>query len=576
MKKLFVAALFLAGYSVSFAQDKETKLDPMKDKDLMTWYHKDLSTTDTYGVNTENAYKYLQSKGLKPKTIIVGVLDSGVEVDHPGLIKNMWVNPNEIPNNGKDDDNNGYVDDIYGWNFMGSKKGDVDADNLEVTRVVKKYKPFFEGDNSEQNKINQKQMPEEFEMYMKSKEIFSKKSVEAQQGYQNFKRLNELVPTVVAMLKGQKLTPEVVANIKPNNQTEAIAVNLLNNISKTPEFAGKTPDEVKTALEKEFKGALEHYETQATKQYNLDFDNRAELVGDNYDDYSEKSYGNNHYEGPDAQHGTHVAGIIAGYPQGNEIQYGVASKVAKILTVRAVPNGDERDKDVANAIRYAVDNGAKILNMSFGKPISPGKSVVWDAFKYAQGKGVLLVKAAGNENEDIQENVYYPTNFINVTDEKPFINNMIVVGASTNDNEFLRASFSNYNGKMVDIFAPGTEIYSTVPDAKYEYLQGTSMASPVVAGAAAVLLAYMPELKPEQIIEAFVNTANKSTVNAMLPTNTNNRFDMVSRAGGVLDLRKAAEYAYEKFYKGTYSSVLKKSAGVKSVIKAKRVSKKRK
>jgi subtilisin family serine protease len=164
------------------------------------------------------------------------------------------------------------------------------------------------------------------------------------------------------------------------------------------------------------------------------------------------------------------------------------------MSVRTVPNGDERDKDVANAIRYAVDNGAKVLNMSFGKPVSPGKNVVWDAFKYAQDKGVLLVKAAGNENEDVAEHLAYPTNFKNVTDEKPFVNNVLVVGASTNKNDALRASFSNFNKKMVNVFAPGEEIYSTVPHNEYKYLQGTSMASPVVAGAAAVLLAYMPNL----------------------------------------------------------------------------------
>ena len=245
------------------------------------------------------------------------------------------------------------------------------------------------------------------------------------------------------------------------------------------------------------------------------------------------------------------------------------------MTVRAVPNGDERDKDIANAIRYAVDNGARILNMSFGKPVSPGKDVVWDAFKYAESKGVLLVKAAGNENENIAENVYFPTNYKNVEDAKPLVNNMIVVGASTNDNDFLRASFSNYNQKLVNVFAPGDKIYSTVPKGKYEYLQGTSMASPVVAGAASVLLAYMPNLSPSQIIEALVKTSNKSTVNAMISSNTNNRFDMISEAGGVIDVRKAAEYAYTNFYKdskvkaSTSTTVKKKTYKKKPVYKKK-------
>src|SRR5690606_3018325 len=199
--------------------------------------------------------------------------------------------------------------------------------------------------------------------------------------------------------------------------------------------------------------------------------------------------------------------------------------------------------------------GAKILNMSFGKPVSPGKNVVWDAFKYAEEKGVLLVKAAGNENQDVAEHVAYPTNFKNVTDEKPFVSNVIVVGASTNRNDDLRAGFSNYNKKMVNVFAPGEKIYSTVPGNSYDYMAGTSMASPVAAGAAAVLLSYMPNLKPDQIIESLVKSSNSST---------ENQFGDFSQAGGVIDLRKAAEYAYTNFYSKNKTNVtLKKSSKVK-------------
>ena len=540
MKKVLIAAAFLASFSFAFAQDK------MQNNDLKTWYHKDFSTTNVYGVNTNNAYKFLESKGLKPRTVVVGVLDSGVEVDHPGLINNMWKNPNEIPNNGIDDDKNGYVDDIYGWNFIGGKTADVDADNLEVTRMVKKYQLIFEGTDSAKNKANQAKMPEEYAMYQKSKKLFDEKGSEAKQYYQYFSGFNNAIPSIIKTLNGKTLTKANLAAIKPASQEDSRNLQILNSLVQDAENVGKTPKEVEELLKKEVEGALKHYESQATKHYNLDFDPRKEIVGDNYDNYNEKHYGNNHYEGPDASHGTHVSGIIAGLPHGNEAQYGIAHKVAKIMTVRAVPDGDERDKDVANAIRYAVDNGAKILNMSFGKAVSPGKKHVWEAMKYAEKKGVLLVKAAGNENQNIGENEYFPTNFMKQSDEKPFVSNMIVVGASTNNNQNLRARFSNYNGKMVDVFAPGQEIYSTVPDAKYEYLQGTSMASPVVAGAAAVLWAYMPSLTPQQIKEALVKTVNKSTVNANVDSSAN--FDQISVAGGVIDLYKAAQYAYDNFY----------------------------
>ena len=540
MKKVLIAAAFLASFSFAFAQDK------MQDNDLKTWYHKDFSTTNVYGVNTDNAYKFLESKGLKPRTVVVGVLDSGVEVDHPGLINNMWKNPNEIPNNGIDDDKNGYVDDIYGWNFIGGKTADVDADNLEVTRMVKKYQPIFEGTDSAKNRANQAKMPEEYAIYQKSKKLYDEKGSEAKQYYHYFSGFNNAIPSIVKTLNGKTLTKANLATIKPASQEDSRNLQILNSLVQDAGNVGKTPKEIEELLRKEIEGALKHYESQATKHYNLDFDPRAEIVGDNYDNYNEKHYGNNHYEGPDASHGTHVSGIIAGLPHGNEAQYGVAHKVAKIMTVRAVPDGDERDKDVANAIRYAVDNGAKILNMSFGKAVSPGKKHVWEAMKYAEKKGVLLVKAAGNENQNIGENEYFPTNFMKQSDEKPFVSNMIVVGASTNNSQNLRARFSNYNGKMVDVFAPGQEIYSTVPDAKYEYLQGTSMASPVVAGAAAVLWAYMPSLTPQQIKEALVKTVNKSTVNANVDSSAN--FDQISVAGGVIDLYKAAQYAYDNFY----------------------------
>ena len=390
----------------------------------------------------------------------------------------------------------------------------------------------------------------------KAKEIFTKKSTEAQQQFQFYSGFQKEIPSVVATLGGKTLTEENLATIRPTTQIEARNLSILSSVAKDPSVQGKTPAEVQAFLEKEIKEALEYFEPQATKQYDLNYDTRS-IVGDNYNDINEKFYGNNHYEGPDAKHGTHVAGIIAGLPQGGEPQYGVAYKVAKIMTVRAVPDGDERDKDIANAVRYAVNNGAKVINMSFGKPVSPGKEKVWEAFKYAQDKGVVLVHAAGNDNEDLELNDNFPTNFKSQTDEKPFINNMITVGASTNDSEALKASFSNFNKKMVDVFAPGDKIYSTVTDGKYEYLQGTSMASPVVAGAAAVLMAYMPNLTPAQVIQSLKNSVNKSTAND---------FGKYSEASGVIDVYKAAQYAYTHF---NTSNTVKPTVKTKKVVKKK-------
>lgn len=564
MKKFFISALFLTGF-LSFAQTTAQK-DPMQDQDLMTWYHKDFATTHIYGVNTANAYKFLDSKGLKPKKIIVAVLDSGVQIDHPGLKNNIWTNPNEVPNNGIDDDKNGYIDDVHGWSFIGGTNGDVAADNVEVTRVIRQYKDVFEGPDTAKNKENQTKMPEAFKMYMKSKKLYTQKSMEAKQNYQFYKNLADSIPSMVAMLNGKNLTAENVAAITTTTPQEERSKQILSRLVQDPQMSGKSPEEVQKLLSDQIKSALDYYEPQATKQYNLDFDPRS-IVGDDYSNVNEKYYGNNHYEGPDALHGTHVAGIIAGEPNANEIQYGVGSKVAKIMTIRAVPDGDERDKDIANGIYYAVNNGAKIVNMSFGKPVSPDKEKVWEAFKYAQDKGVLLVHAAGNDNVDLHDEDNYPTNFKSVDDEKPFLNNVITVGASTNDDAHLRAGFSNYNGKMVDVFAPGEQIYSTVAGSKYQYLQGTSMASPVVAGAASILMAYMPNLTPAQVIESLEKTVNKSTATADIKDKPEETFDKISVSGGVIDVYKAAVYAYDHFYAKSKSTPAKKSKIKKKAVK---------
>jgi len=545
MEKFFVnivrSCVLLATFGFVFSQQLK------ENDDLKTWYHKDFSTTGVYGINTENAYKFLESKGLKPQSVIVGVIDSGVEVDHPGLEQNIWKNIGEIPDNGIDDDGNGYVDDFHGWNFQGGKDGDVGIDTMEVTRVIRKYKMLFEGADSVSNKENKENMPEEYKMYEKAKSIFLSKNPIAHRMLLEYSQIKRKIPEIIELLDGDALTQENLDKIVPKNPVERAYANVLRKMLADDSIAGKSGEDLINAFSETIDEAINAFSSQVEKQYNLNYDPR-EIVGDNYEDLDERYYGNNHYAGPDAMHGTHVAGIIAGVPNGDEIQFGVASRVAKIMTVRAVPDGDERDKDVANAILYAVDNGAKILNMSFGKPMSPNKEKVWDAIKYAEEKGVLIVKAAGNDNEDIGENVHYPTNFINPEDEKAFVDNVIVVGASTNDSENLRASFSNYSQKMVDVFAPGDKIYSAVTGKGYRYLRGTSMASPMVAGAAAVLLAYMPILTPNQIVESIVNTANKSTVDAGIERDINNTFNYMSRSGGVMDLYRAAQYAYDNFY----------------------------
>jgi subtilisin family serine protease len=287
--------------------------------------------------------------------------------------------------------------------------------------------------------------------------------------------------------------------------------------------------------------AVNHYKTAVEFGYNMEFNSRT-VIGDNPNDLYEKGYGNNDVEGPDPKHGTHVAGIIGANRKNDIGVKGIADNV-QIMSVRAVPNGDERDKDVANAIIYAADNGAKIINMSFGKAFSPGKEAVDKAVKYAESKGVLLIHAAGNDHDDLDVDANFPNRTF---DKGGQAKNWLEIGASSwgADENFV-GSFSNYGKKSVDLFAPGVQIYSTTPGNTYEDLQGTSMACPATSGVAAVLLSYFPDLSATQVKDILRQSTRKfDGLKVTRPgTKTEVPFDQLSMTGGMVNAYEAVKLA---------------------------------
>ncbi|MGU9937728.1 S8 family peptidase [Empedobacter brevis] len=538
MKKFLLSisvAMFLG--VASFAQEKTTAL-PLPKVDQKFWQHESLEETGVYGVNTQKAIQFLESKKRKPSQLIVGVLDSGVEITHPDLKDNIWTNAKEIANNGKDDDKNGYVDDIHGWNFIGGKDGkNVDGDTLELTRLFVKYRDLFE--KSADAASNKTKYPKEFEDYQKIKTEFENKLAEAKQGAAQYGQMDEVFKIAFPVLNSEwgdkELNEKNMVAFQPKSKEAQQGMMIFGLVPKEA-WEGKSMKDFTKEIGDEISGGAKYYKEQVEINLNTELDPRP-IVGDNYADKSERNYGNNDVDGPDSLHGTHVSGIIAA-KSGNGIGMdGIAGNgYVKIMSVRTVPNGDERDKDVANAIRYATDNGAKILNMSFGKAYSPDKQIVWDAFKYAEKKGVLLIKAAGNDNVNIDDEIHYPTLF----DEKgnEISKNVITVGANTMDHTNLKASFSNFGKKSVDVFAPGQAIYSTVPnkDGEYKNEDGTSMASPVVAGVAALVWAHYPKLTAIDIKQILMDSVNK-----------NPSLADISVTGGVVDAYKAVQLA-EKMY----------------------------
>ena len=544
MKKL-ILSLFVVALSIQgFAQKKEVDQSEL---DKRNWFHSDFSKTGIYGVGTDAALEFLKSKKMKPTTVIVGVLDSGVQIDHEDLKNEIWVNPNEKAN-GKDSDNNGYVDDLHGWDFCADASGkDYNEDSYEATRVVVMYDPLFDSGDKAKNLENMRKMPAEYQTYLRARKVWAEKYYAAKNQAEGSNGESE---QIMAFLKGleayakdTKLTPDSVKalpEVTPEDIENKMKLDFL--ISNNSEFEGMTMAEIIKEAEKELGPQDAGKNPDLLYAYNKEY-NPAKGK------FAIKGYGNNEVEGPDALHGTHVAGII-GATRGNKIGMdGVAGGLVKIMSVRMVPDGDERDEDIANAIRYAVDNGAKILNMSFGKSFSPNKEMVYDAIRYADKKGVLIFHAAGNDNKDLDWNYNYPSNFMD-GEMKAFTKNYVTVGASTRYPDRLKASFSNFGPVKVDIFAPGAEIYAPIPDQEYRYLQGTSMASPVAAGCAALIWSYFPELTSEQVLELMFETVNTSDEVMFVGSEKDPRkFSDLSVSGGVIDVNKAVRLAYERYGK---------------------------
>jgi len=454
------------------------------------WFNQSPIDDQVYGAEIDKAYQFLQDKESKP--VIVAVIDGGVDFNHEDLKEKMWINKNEIPDNGIDDDENGYIDDIHGWNFLGNAEGaNITHENLEITRIYKKYHQKF---SDVKKRTLSDEEKEQYGLYKEAAKRYEKSLKDAQRQKKGFEKYTNKYHNAY----------QTIADVL---QTDSIVINDLDSLKETDKTYKK---EIKTIYnfvkygisEEIFEEIESHLDVALDYHLNTDYNPRA-IIGDDVTDMSE-NYGNNNVYGQEAFHGTFVSGIIAA-KRDNELGIDGIAENAKIMALKVVPDGDERDKDVAKAIRYAVDNGARIINMSFGKDLSPHKYLVDEAVLYAQENDVLLVHAAGNDANNIDKVKQYPTKII---DKNLVVDNWITVGASTKTcNKQFAASFTNYGDEMVDIFAPGSRIKSLAPENKYQIADGTSVSAPVVSGVAALLLSYYPELSAVEVKEIIQKSA---------------------------------------------------------------------
>ncbi|MBB5396676.1 S8 family peptidase [Mucilaginibacter sp. AK015] len=498
------------------------------------WQNLDLQKDSVFGISTEKTYQELLL-GKKPKAVIVAVIDAGTDTSHEDLKAILWRNPKER-RDGKDNDRNGYVDDINGWSFIGSAIGNVLYDNLELTRQVAARARHFNGLDLGKLSGTDKAV---YQAWLRDKLMLDSLRTLAHAPVDNIHNFMRVFDVILRKLNTAKPSLQQLEKYKPDNDTQTQVLAVMVNASKTD------PDMVKHIRERAERD-LEHAEGQLAHDYNLDFDPRY-IVGDHYENPTERSYGTPVVYVPEATHGTHVAGII-GAVRDNGIGINGVADYVQLMIVRVVPIGDERDKDVANGIRYAVDNGAKVINMSFGKGLSPYKSVVDDAVKYAMAHDVLIIHAAGNGNEDLDHTPNFPNAVY--ADGSGTAQAWLEVGASgIYADRQLKAPFSNYGKNTVDVFAPGVQILSAVPGSKYERFDGTSMAAPVVSGLAALIREYYPKLNAVQVKEIICKTVVPFPHHVFVTKGGQQvpiQFAELSKYGGVVNAYEALKLA-EKY-----------------------------
>lgn len=516
---------------------------------LTDWFLRDPETDKVQGLSVEKAYATVL-KGKPSRTITVAVIDSGIDFDHEDLKDVMWTNPKEIAGNGIDDDKNGYIDDIHGWSFIGGKTGNVTKDTYEVTREYVRLKGKY--GNLAENDVPAKSK-DEFAYWLKIKAAYTeardqnetdaKSCLDILAQYDQFHRgLTSAIDFVKSEYKVSTITSQLVDTLKGGAKTRA-AQSILKFVyeNEGPEAdVEKFSAELKDVIESN-REVCDNYKNAIEYGYNPEFDPRS-IVGDNYANTEERFYGSPDVKGTFPAHGTEVAGVIGANRQNDLGIKGIADNV-RIMAIRAVPNGDERDKDIANAIRYAVDNGAKIINMSFGKDWSPQKDAVDKAVRYADSKGVLMIHAAGNDDDNNDVKPSYPTP---VYKDGKTAALWIEVGASSwGADSTLAAEFSNYGKKVVNVFAPGVHMHSTAPNNTYDDVDGTSFASPATAGVAALVMSYFPNLTPVQVKEVLVKSSRKFD-NLMVKKSDKTglvKFSELSSSGGLLNAYEAVKLA---------------------------------
>ena len=507
-------------------------------QDTKFWHWKDLENDGVHGVSLFKAQQLLTDLKLKPTPIIIAVLDGGIDTAHLQIKPLLWNNPKEIPGNALDDDQNGYIDDVYGWNFLGNAAGqNINKASDEKSRIYHRYKNEFKQDKIDSSSWDAKKKEDFYRWQQAAAEIVFSEDDAANLSFIKMAR-NAVVKMGLILIKEIEDTNFTTEQLETYQPIGKLTADTKISYLRTMQALGIDRISGHHSIVEDLNEYISGKDQSAISIDTPPEDLRKKITQDQYENFKDQYYGNNNITGPNAKHGTHVAGLAAGIVDTNFTKSNFSNPI-QIMGVRVVPDGDEYDKDVALGIRYAVNNGAKIINMSFGKSFSPEQPWVDSAIRYAASKDVLIIHSAGNESYDLNNKSVYPSPYSNVF--KDNASNMITVGASSDPviAESILTDFSNYGNKIVDVLSPGKKIYSSLPNQQYGFLDGTSMSAPILSHIAALVRAYFPKLNATEVKAILLQSSWKpNDPNTLFPipqTDQSIKLNDISGEGGIIN-----------------------------------------
>lgn len=518
------------------------------------WHWKDLAKDGVHGVSLKEAHQKLISLKLKPSPIVVAVLDGGIDTSHPQIKPYLWKNPKEIPGNQLDDDKNGYVDDFYGWNFLGNANGNnINKAAAEKSRVYHRYKKEFNPSTLDSSQWNQEKKQAYLIWKQAAAEMIFSEEDAANLSFIKMAK-NAVLKMGTVLIKEIEDTNFTAEQLEPFQPMGKIAADTKISYLRTLQALGIDKSMGYAAILNDLNDYIAGKEQSSIALENEPEDLRKIIIQDQYENFKDQFYGNKDIMGPNARHGTHVAGLAIGITDSAADNF---DHPIRIMGVRVVPDGDEYDKDIALGIRYAVNNGAKVINMSFGKSFSPEKAWVDSAIRYALSKDVLIIHSAGNESYDLNIKTVYPSPYSTLFKDRAA--NMITVGASSDPliGESLLTDFSNYGNQVVDILSPGYKIYSSLPNPRFGFQNGTSMSAPIVSHIAGLVRAYFPKLTAMEVKNILLKSCWKpidpnSAFTIPQKEQTNTLSNMAAEGGiinAALSIQNAATYYANKYKK---------------------------